>query len=87
MFFLNCEASNLVDYVLLVGAAASWAYGGYCLIELRYERRAPLLWWEPVPFGITDLTLRGREYLRRFFLSFLIGICAVLLAVALCSTR
>jgi hypothetical protein len=87
MFLWNCEAASLYDYLLLVIAAASWCYAGYCLIELRYERQSSLPWWEPVPFGTTDLTLRGREYLRRFFLSFFAGICAVMLAAALCSIR
>lgn len=87
MFFLHCEARSPVDYLLLIFAAAMWAYAAYCLIELRYERDKPLVWWEPVPFGTTDLTARGRTYQRRFYLSFVVGACALMLAVALCSTR
>lgn len=87
MFFWNCEASSPFDYLLLVIAASCWCYAGYCLIQLRYERRSPLVWWEPVPFGGSDLTPLGREYQRRFFLTVLAGACAVMLAVALCASR
>jgi hypothetical protein len=87
MFFWNCEARGLADYLLLVVGASFWCYAVYCLIALRYERRSPLPWWEPVPFANTDLTMPGREYLRRFFFAFVGGVCAMLLAVALCSTR
>jgi len=54
------------DYLLLVTAASGWIYAAWCLIQLRYERRTPLVWWEPVPFSSTDLTPSGREYHRRF---------------------
>jgi hypothetical protein len=87
MFFWNCEARSPVDYALLVTAASSWVYAAWCLIQLRFERRRPLVWWEPVPLGSTDLTPLGREYHRRFFLSLLTGACAILLAVALCANR
>lgn len=76
-----------MDYVLLIVGAASWCYAGYCLIQLRYERRRPLPWWEPVPFGRTDLTTLGREYQRRFYLCLLAGACAMMLAVSLCAGR
>jgi hypothetical protein len=71
MFFWNCEAQSPFDYLLLVTAASGWIYAAWCLIQLRYERRTPL----------------GREYHRRFFLSVLVGACAILLAVALCASR
>jgi hypothetical protein len=87
MMFWNCEARSPVDYVLLVVAASSWCYAVYCLIQLRYERASPLLWWEPVPFGGADLTARGREYQRRFFFAFLAGACAFMLVAALCTSR
>jgi hypothetical protein len=87
MFFWNCEASTPVDYALIVMAATGWVYAAWCLIQLRYERRSPLVWWEPVPFGNADLTPRGRDYHRRFFVSVLAGTCALLLAVALCAGR
>jgi hypothetical protein len=87
MFFWNCEASSPVDYLLLVTAASAWVYAAWCLIQLRYERRTPLVWWEPVPLGSNDLTTQGREYHRRFFVALLAGACAILLAVALCASR
>lgn len=87
MFFWNCEAASPYDYAVLLIAATCWIYAAYCLIELRYERRTPLVWWEPVPFGNADLTARGRDYHRRFFVSALAGACAILLAVALCASR
>jgi hypothetical protein len=87
MFFWNCEASSPYDYAALLIAATCWIYAAFCLIELRYERRTPLVWWEPVPFSSADLTARGRNYQRRFFLSLLAGACAILLAVALCASR
>ena len=87
MFFWSCEALSPFDYVSLVLAGAGWVYASYCLIQLRYERRSPLLWWEPVPFGSSGLTPLGKEYQRRFFLSFMIGACALMLAVALCASR
>lgn len=87
MFFWNCEARSPIDYALLVTAASGWIYAVYCLIQLRYERRTPLVWWEPVPFTSTDLTPSGREYHRRFFLSVLVGACAILLAVSFCASR
>ena len=87
MFFWNCEALSPVDYLLIVSAASGWVYAAWCLIQLRYERRSSLPWWEPVPFGGSDLTPRGREYHRRFFLSVFMGTCALLMAVALCASR
>ncbi|HZE94248.1 MAG TPA: hypothetical protein VEZ49_06030 [Gemmatimonadales bacterium] len=87
MFFWNCEAQSPFDYLLLVTAGSGWIYAAWCLIQLRYERRTPLVWWEPVPFSSTDLTPSGREYHRRFFLSVLVGACAILLAVAFCASR
>jgi len=87
MSFWNCEAASPVDYVLLVAAATAWIYGAWCLIQLRYERRTPLVWWEPVPFTTTDLTSLGRDYYRRFFFSVLVGACGILFAVALCASR
>ena len=87
MLFWNCEAASPVDYALLVIAATAWIYAAWCAIQLRYERRTPLVWWEPVPFSSSDLTLLGREYHRRFLFSLLAGACAILLAVALCASR
>ena len=88
MFFWNCEAASPVDYLLLVVASTAWIYAAWCLIQLRYERRRPLVWWEPVPFfDSSDLTPVGREYHRRFFYSVLVGACAICLAVALCASR
>lgn len=87
MFFWNCEAASPLDYVLLISAATSWVYAAWCLIQLRYERRTPLVWWEPVPFGNRDLTPVGREYHRRFFFAALVGACGILFAVALCASR
>ena len=87
MFFWNCEASSPFDYALLVIAATCWVYAAYCLIQLRYERRTPLIWWEPVPLSRTDLTPTGRDYQRRFFFSILAGLFALLLAVAFCASR
>jgi hypothetical protein len=87
MSFWHCEVASPLDYIFLVLAAASWCYAGYCLIQLRYERRRPLLWWEPVPFGRDELTPLGREYQRRFYLSLFAGACAMMLAVALCAGR
>jgi len=87
MFFWNCEASSPFDYALLVVAATCWVYAAYCLIQLRYERRTPLIWWEPVPFSNADLTPQGRDYQRRFFFSILAGVSAFLLAVAFCASR
>jgi hypothetical protein len=87
MFFWNCEASSPIDYALLVVAATAWVYATWCLIQLRYERSTPLVWWEPVPFSTGDLTALGREYRRRFFFAALAGACAILLAVALCAAR
>jgi hypothetical protein len=87
MFFWNCETASPVDYLLLVIASTAWIYAAWCLIQLRYERRRPLVWWEPVPFDSTDLTSVGREYHRRFFLSLFAGACAILIAVALCASR
>jgi hypothetical protein len=79
--------SSPVDYALLVIAATCWCYAEYCLIQLRFERELPLVWWEPVPLDGTDVTPQGREYQRQFILAFMAGACAVLLAVALCTTR
>jgi hypothetical protein len=87
MFFWYCEAASPADYALLMIAASAWIYAAWCLIQLRYERSTPLVWWEPVPFSSNDLTSLGREYHRRFFLSVLSGACAILLAVALCASR
>ena len=88
MFFWNCEARSPIDYTLLVIAASSWVYAAWCLIQLRYERRRPLVWWEPVPLlGNSDLTSLGREYHRRFFLSLLVGAGAMMIAVAVCASR
>jgi hypothetical protein len=87
MFFWHCEVRSPIDYVLLTAAASAWIYAAWCLIQLRYERRTPLVWWEPVPFSSADLTPAGREYHRRFFLSLLVGAAAFLLAVALCARR
>lgn len=87
MFLLHCEARSPFDYLLLVLAASSWVYAAYCLIELRYERRRPLVWWEPVPFDRSDLTPRGKEYQRRFYICLVAGAVALMLAVALCSAR
>jgi hypothetical protein len=87
MFFWNCETASPVDYVLLMTASTAWIYAAWCLIQLRYERRRPLVWWEPVPFSSSDLTPLGREYHRRFFVSLVAGACAILLAVALCASR
>jgi len=87
MFFWSCEAASPVDYALLMVAATAWIYAAWCLIQLRYERGTPLVWWEPVPFSNGDLTSLGREYHRRFFVSVLAGACAILLAVALCASR
>jgi len=87
MFFWNCEASSPMDYALLVVAATAWVYATWCLIQLRYERSTPLVWWEPVPFSTGDLTALGREYRRRFFFAASAGACAILLAVALCASR
>ena len=87
MLFWNCEVASPIDYVLLMVASAAWIYSAWCLIQLRYERRTPLVWWEPVPFSTSDLTSQGRDYHRRFFLSLLAGACAILLAVALCASR
>jgi hypothetical protein len=87
MFFWNCEAASPVDYALLAISATSWIYAAWCLIQMRYERRTPLVWWEPVPLSSNDLTTTGREYHRRFFFSLLVGACAILLAVALCASR
>ncbi len=86
-FLLTCEASTPYDYMLLVIAATAWCYSAFCVIQLRYERASPLVWWEPVPLGTTGLTDRGRAYHRRFVLAFMAGACALLLAVALCATR
>lgn len=87
MFFWNCEAVGPFDYALIVTTGTAWVYAAWCLIQLRYERRSPLVWWEPVPFGNTDLTPRGRDYHRRFFVALLTGACAMLFAVALCAGR
>jgi len=87
MLFWKCEVRSPIDYLLLVVAASGWIYAVWCLIQMRYERRTPLVWWEPVPFSSGDLTTSGREYHRRFFLSLLLGACAILLAVALCASR
>jgi hypothetical protein len=87
MFLWNCELRSPFDYAALVLAASCWVYSAYCLIELRYERRRPLVWWEPVPFSSADLTPRGREYFRRFFFAFLGGLSALLLAAAFCAGR
>lgn len=87
MFVWNCEAASLGDYVLLMIAATAWIYAAWCLIQLRYERRTPLVWWEPVPLSKNDLTTLGREYHRRFLVSLFAGACAMLLAVALCASR
>jgi hypothetical protein len=87
MFFWNCEASSPYDYAMLLIAATAWVYAAYCVIQLRYERRTPLVWWEPVPFSSVDLTPRGRDYQRRFFFALLAAACAILLAVALCASR
>ncbi len=87
MFFWNCEAASPLDYALIVTAASAWVYAAWCLIQLRYERRSPLVWWEPVPLGNADLTPRGREYHRRFFFSVLVGASALLVAVGLCASR
>jgi hypothetical protein len=87
MFFWTCEVASPIDYVLLIMTATAWIYAAWCLIQLRYERRTPLVWWEPVPFSNTDLTTLGREYHRRFFFSLLAGSCTILLAVALCASR
>jgi hypothetical protein len=87
MPFWNCEARSPVDYVLLTVAASAWIYAAWCLIQLRYERRTPLVWWEPVPFTNVDLTPAGRDYHRRFFIALLAGAAALLLAVALCASR
>ena len=87
MFFWTCEASTPFDYALLLIAATCWCYAGFSLIQIRYERRSPLVWWEPVPFSSADLTPRGRDYHRRFFVALLAGACAILLAVALCASR
>jgi hypothetical protein len=86
-FLLSCEAATPYDYALLVIAATGWCYAAFCMIQLRYERQSPLVWWEPVPLGTNDLTARGKAYHRRFFLAFMAGTCALLLAVALCATR
>ena len=87
MFLFNCEVRSPIDYVLLTVSASAWIYAAWCLIQLRYERRTPLVWWEPVPFSSTDLTPIGREYHRRFFIALLSGASALLLAVALCASR
>ena len=87
MFFWTCEARSPFDYLLLVVAATAWVYAAWCLIQLRYERRTPIVWWEPVPLSSTDLTTLGREYHRRFFAALLLGAGAILLAVALCAGR
>jgi hypothetical protein len=87
MFFWNCEAASPVDYLLLMIASTAWIYAAWCLIQLRYERRRPLVWWEPVPFSSNDLTPLGREYHRRFFISLPAGAVAILFAVALCASR
>ena len=87
MFFWNCEAASPVDYALLITATTAWIYAAWCLIQMRYERRTPLVWWEPVPFSRNDLTTTGREYHRRLFVALLAGACAILLAVALCASR
>jgi hypothetical protein len=87
MFFWTCEVASPIDYLLLVVTATAWIYAAWCLIQLRYERRTPLVWWEPVPFSSTDLTSLGREYHRRFFLSMIASACAILLSVALCASR
>ncbi|MFN2572121.1 MAG: hypothetical protein ABR537_11025 [Gemmatimonadales bacterium] len=87
MFFWTCEASSPVDYLLLISAASCWVYAAWCLIQLRYERRTPLIWWEPVPFTSADLTSVGRNYQRRFFFAILAGLSAILLAVAFCASR
>ena len=87
MFFWNCEAASPVDYVLLMVACTAWIYAAWCLIQLRYERRRPLIWWEPVPFSNADLTPLGRDYHRRFFISLVAGAGAILCAVALCASR
>lgn len=87
MFFWHCEASSPIDYALLMIAATACIYAVWCLIQLRYERRTPLVWWEPVPFSSSDLTSLGRDYHRRFFVSLLAGACAILFAVALCASR
>lgn len=87
MFFWNCEARSPLDYLLLTISASAWVYAAWCLIQLRYERRTSLPWWEPVPFGNSDLTPAGREYHRRFFIAILAGACGFLLAVALCASR
>lgn len=87
MLFWKCEAASPIDYVLLIVASTAWIYAAWCLIQLRYERRTPLVWWEPVPFSSTDLTPSGREYQRRFFVAVFAGACAILLAAALCASR
>jgi hypothetical protein len=87
MYFWNCEVRSPIDYLLLVTSASAWVYATWCLIQMRYERRTPLVWWEPVPFSSSDLTTTGREYHRRFFIALLAGACAILLAVALCASR
>ena len=87
MFFWNCEAASPVDYALLIVTATAWIYAAWCLIQMRYERRTPLVWWEPVPLSSSDLTTTGREYHRRFFFALLTGACAILFAVALCASR
>ena len=80
-------AASPIDYVLLMITCAAWIYAAWCLIQLRYERRRPLVWWEPVPLSSTDLTALGREYHRRFFISLFSGAFAILLAAALCASR
>jgi len=87
LFFWSCEASTPYDYALLVITATCWCYAAFCVMQLRYERLSPLVWWEPVPFTSADLTVRGRVYQRRCVLTFLAGTCALLLASALCASR
>ncbi|HEY6091205.1 MAG TPA: hypothetical protein VIV83_04375 [Gemmatimonadales bacterium] len=87
MFFWNCEAASPLDYLVLLTAATCWVYAAWCLIQMRYERRTPLTWWEPVPFGSRDLTPAGRDYHRRFFVAVLAGACGFMLAVAFCASR
>src|ERR1043166_9029918 len=73
MFFWNCEAASPFDYLVLLTAATCWVYAAWCLIQMPYERRTPLTWWEPGPFGSRDLTPAGRDYHRRLFLAVLAG--------------
>ena len=87
MFLWTCEAATPLDYIILIIAATCWVYAAWCLIQMRYERRTPLVWWEPVPFSTSDLTPLGRGYHRRFFIALIAGACGILLAAALCASR